>query len=61
MERAMHERFIDKEHRSMKKSFFFRVSFVSYVFLNTFWENTQTILAHRAYSFYTKWRIYVWK
>jgi len=33
------------------KSFFFKVSFVSYVFLYAdFWKNTQEILAHTVFT-----------
>ena len=50
MERVKPGCFIDKCHRSMMKYFFFKVSFVSYVFLYTdFGENTQKILAHTVF------------
>ena len=42
MERVKPDRFIDKLHRSMMKSFFFKVRAVSYVFLYAdFRKNTQ--------------------
>jgi len=51
--------FIDKQHRSMMKSFFFKVSlFLMYFYtliLEKILKNAGT------YSFYTKWRISVWK
>jgi len=51
MERVKPGCFIDKCHRSMMKSFFFKVSFVSYVFLYTdFGKNTQEILARTAFT-----------
>ena len=42
------------------KSFFFKVSVVSYVLLySDFGKNTQKILACTVFT--QKWRIYVWK
>ena len=43
--------FIDKQHRSMTQSFFFKVSFVSYVTLYAdIGKNTQKILARAVFT-----------